>query len=284
MAIRKQNGTAVVQQPAPSRGAVATRPSSEMSDFGSISTSDVIMPRLKLLQGMSPEVKTDPRQFIQGEFFHSGMGECIGDVLNVVPVMKQDTTWDLWGDRDSNDGLLAQADENGRWLPGYENREFVINRRKVYTRENMYKSGLNAFGSSDPNNPRSKPMLAETYRVIFWLLDYNEASPVMFIASRMLGLRVKELLTRMTYRGGAGVPYYKQIFEMRSNLDRYKSNEYFTPHFTPNGELNDEELADRIKATNNALQGRKVKVEDEGGDEGRGGPRGPVDASDRASY
>jgi hypothetical protein len=232
---------------------------------------------------MSPEVKADPRSNIQGEWYHSGLGHCLGTTLKVVPVIKQNTTFDLWGDRDSNEGLLAQANEDGEWLPGYANREFVINRRKINTGENMYKSGLNAFGSSDPNNPNSKPMLAETYRIILFILDHPDASPVMFVASRMLGLRVKELLTRMTYRGGTGVPYYRQVFEMRSNLDRYKSNEFFTPHFTSLPDLEDDELAERIRSINNGLQGRKVKTV-EGDDEGGRGPRAAVDASDRASY
>jgi hypothetical protein len=283
MAIRKSNGTPAVQ---PARQqAVATTGPADMSAFGTISKSDVIMPRLKLLQGMSPEVKSDPRAAIQGEFWHTGLGECIGDNLSIIPVLKQDTTWDLWDDRDGAGGLLAQADEEGRWLNGAENKELVIGRRKVFTDANMYKSGLNQFGSSDPNNPRSKPLLAETYRIILWLVDYPEASPVMFIASRMLGVRVKELLTRMQYRNGSGTPFYRQVFEMRSNLDRYKSNEYFTPHFSPLPPLEDDELAQRIKAANAALQGRRIKVEDDAAeDSGPRGPRGPVDASEKASY
>ena len=284
MAIRKPaNGTPAVQSVR--QQALSTTAPSDMSAFGTISSADVIMPRLKLLQGMSPEVKSDPRAAIQGEFWHTGLGECIGDTLRIIPVLKQPTTWDLWDDRDGAGGLLAQADEEGRWLNGAENKEFVVGRRKIYTDANMYKSGLNNFGTSDPNNPRSKPMLAETYRLILWLYDYPEASPVMFIASRMLGIRVKELLTRMQYRNATGIPFYRQVFEMRSNLDRYKCNEYFTPHFSPVDELPDDDTAERIKATNAALQGRKIKVEDDAAeDAGPRGPRGPVDASEKASY
>lgn len=255
--------------------AVRNEAMSSVGDFGGIAPGEVTLARIKLIQGMSPELQNADQypNVRNGEFFHTVSGDTLGKALTIIPVWKQ-KTYELWGDRDSNQGLLATADADGNWDKPHH--KFEIPTRggivRADTKANVQASGLLNFGTSDPSNPKSKPLVAETFRLVIYLVDHPTLSPVLGIFSRMSALRIKELLTRIQMRAAQGEPVNEQVFDMRATLDRYGANQYFTPHFSNLSRLRDPDLAARIQGLARSMSAAtRVKSSDEE-DEGRPAP------------
>lgn len=269
----------------PQRREIAHYSEAEQSlqDFGGIASDEIILPRCKLMNGQSPEVQ-NPEQFPHaknGEFFHTVSGTSLGKAVKIIPIWKK-KTFELWGDRDSNQGLLATADADGVWDKPHHKFQIPVKNSRVVlnvdTKANVEASGLLRFGTSDPSNPKSKPLLAETFRLVVYLPEMPQLSPVMCIYSRMAALRTKELLTRMQMRIGMGEPIPEQVFEMRSNLDTYGPNKYFAPHFSNLPRHHDADLAARIASLARSMQSAvRVRASDEGDEhDGETAPRARV--------
>src|SRR5262245_35241840 len=93
---------------------VATDQRQLIEGFGNVTAQDMIVPRLKLLQGLSPEVQENPRQFVPGEFYHSILGDMLGDSILTVPLQVMRTI-ELWAPRDDGQGLLARSVDGQTW-------------------------------------------------------------------------------------------------------------------------------------------------------------------------
>lgn len=211
-----------------------------------VDLADMILPYIKLLQGLSPEVKEDPRKFVQGEWLHTILDECMGKVVrvNVLGFVK---TIELWAPRGMNMSQpLARSLDGMTWDRPHTNFDVVDAGVKMQWRTmgSVPESGLTEFGTSNPNNPKSAPAAAETFRIFLNLLDYEEASPVIYVASRTAVRPVKEMLTRLNML--RRVPHYAHIFNLTAVTQVNGPNSYFVPAFKPAGQADASEL-DRLK-------------------------------------
>ena len=231
--------------------------------FGNISASDMVVPRLKLLQGLSPEVKDDPRTNIQGEWYHTIHGGVLGNSLTVVPLQIQRSI-ELWAPRNSGDGLLARSTDGINWDKPHARFEVMIDGRKHVweTRGSVGESGLAEFGTSKPGNPKSPPAAALTYRLALYLLEHEPLSPALYIASRMATRGVQDLITRVQARHMAGMPFYLQQYRLDSVLAKRNQDEFFTPSFKNAKNVEDADLKERLLGLSQAMATLNVTTED----------------------
>ena len=233
--------------------------------FGNVTAKDMIVPRLKLLQGLSPEVTEDPRKFFRGEFFHSVVGECIGESLTVVPLQIQRTI-ELWAPRDDERGILARSMDGVHWDKPNTKFEVRIRGRKVIwdTAETVGDSGLADFGSSDPSNPRSAPVASLTYRLALFMPDKEDWGPCLMICAKTATRPIMDLISRVNLRHLAGTPFYAQKYNLsaikRSNEQKY---EWHIPAFRNDGNIDDYNLRDRLKGMAEAMATLNVRAQDD---------------------
>jgi hypothetical protein len=182
--------------------------------------SDLILPYLKLLQGLSPEVKEDPRKYIQGEWLHTILDECLGDSVpvNVLGFVK---SIELWAPREMNEVQpLARSLDCVNW--DRPHHSFTVKHRGQTlvwnTGADVASSGLTDFGTSDPSNPKSAPAAAETFRLFLNLIEQPEASPVVYVASRTAVRPVKEMLTKLAMT--RSIPHWAHVFDLKAVTQR----------------------------------------------------------------
>lgn len=254
--------------------------------FGNIDATDMIIPKLKLLQGLSPEVKEDPRNFFQGEFYHSSLGECMGSNLKVVPLQIR-KSHELWAPRDTSEGLLASCNDGVHWDKPHTKFRVRIKGREVTwdTKGSLEESGLDQFGTSDPGNPKSPPAASLTYRIAFWLMDHPELSPVLMITSRTAAITTKEMVSRMLARHNKRIPFFTQLYDMAAVQRQKASNEWYVPIWRGLGQIEDRDLAEDMEARAMSMRTMNVRTEDmrPNDDEGGGQARPAEEGSHRQS-
>lgn len=252
---------------------------SPRESFGNRNIQDMIVPRLKLLQGLSPEVKQSDGELVAGRWYHSVADEMLGKEIRIVPVLVQGT-FAAWTPRVRGGGepqLLFSSLDRETW--DRPNEEFPVTLeggRKVTWRTgsdvgDTRHGDLTAWGSSDPDNPKSPPAAALTYRCIFFLMDRPEPLPVMYIASRTAIQPIKELITKVEFRG---VHQCGQIFKAKVVEKSKDGTSWFAPSFEADGVVEDKQLFEMLCTQGRSFDRnfKRVKASDEseeGGEERR---------------
>lgn len=232
--------------------------------FGNVTARDMVVPRLKMLQGLSPEVIEDSRNNPPGELYHSTLGSPIGKQLIVVPLQIMRTI-ELWSPRDSNEGLLARSTDGINWDKPHTKFDVRIEGKKYTweTKGSVGESGLAEFGTSKPHNPKSAPAAALTYRLALWLLEHTELSPCLMITSRMATRPTQDLITRISTRHGGGTPFFAQRYKLISQHMIRGPNQFYVPSFRNDGNIEDKDLLATLQSTAKAMATINVRAEDE---------------------
>lgn len=153
---------------------------SGLEDLGK---EDFKLPVLKVLQGMSPELREYPDVADAGLFWATSLKMALGTELYVtVAAVKRRVT--LWAPREMKvKRMLARSNDCYNW--DKPNQEFEIRHKHApnkpviwRTKSNVLHSGLTNWGTSDPDNSDSKPAAQESYEYLLVLNDYPELSPI----------------------------------------------------------------------------------------------------------
>lgn len=194
--------------------------------FGNTDSSDFIVPRMKLLQGISPELQ----QFEQarsGEFWHTILNESFGAEMSVVPVRCQ-KTYALWAPRNDERGMLALASDAIHWdIPDLE---FEVKHKNVKSPvkyslgKTVEESGLAKFGSMIPDDPTSPPAAALTYQMLFVDPNRMEIGPFIVFNTRSSVKPGKELISKIDLRA---VDHFAQRYTMRAVAAKNKDGQEF---------------------------------------------------------
>lgn len=209
-----------------------------------VDNQDVAIPRLKLAQAMSPEVK-DLKICEEGDLFHSITKEVIckkGDMIEIVPIA-QAKEYILWRDRKSGGGIMARAKrvlDGGRirykWdKPNTKFDDKVNGQTKVEYVTKVYidEDGLGAWGSQLPGNAESPPAATEHFNWLFAIPSRGyELVAVTF--SRTSAIKAKEL-GAMIKMGSA--PLFARRFNLGSYMENKNNNTYANYGFRPAGFL-----------------------------------------------
>ena len=179
--------------------------------LGNLDVSDVKPPMVKLLQATSPEAAEQPGARA-GEFWLTGQNINLGPEITGTPILlrKSYVIWNPTRGLDSK-GPLATAGDGIHWdTPNQEFTVFFPNNQTPYTwrtKRTVAESGLDKFGSSQPDNPRSKPAASLTYQML-WAFKLPDGRPQLGVITN----------------SSAGIKPAKELFGMidgRKPLDHY---------------------------------------------------------------
>jgi hypothetical protein len=219
------------------------RAKSTGASLGNVDGSDLKPPRLKLLAGMSPEVMSGTPGAVPGNFWltihNINLGQSV--VITAVLVRK---SYHIWAPKTQANadqkGPLATASDGIHW--DTPNQVFEVrfpNNPKTY----QWKIGklvtdfsANRFGSSQPEDPKSKPMATLTYDVLVlvdlpngrkqlavWTSARTGVTPTQNWCSTMLAMGIDFYYQR--YRvvvgkktGPSGDPYFTYDYQYIGNV------------------------------------------------------------------
>jgi len=202
--------------------------------IGNIDSSDRIIPRVKLIQAISPELIDFP-DAKAGQFWHTIAQQSLGPVLKAVPIIIR-KSYVLWAPRNDDRGILARAMDGIHWVPA--NAEFTVRPKGspkdiIYrTAETVAESGLDQFGTSIPGDDNSPPAASLTYNMMWHLLDYPELSPSIIINTRSSVKPMQQLLSRIDAKP---VPHYVQVYNIGSVQQKGPEGPYFNFTYTGAG-------------------------------------------------
>jgi hypothetical protein len=194
--------------------------------IGNIDSTDRVIPRVKLIQAISPELQ-DFDTAKAGQFWHSVAQENLGPSLKAVPIVIR-KSYVLWAPRNDDRGILARAMDGVRWEPA--NAEFRVKPKGsptevVYkTADTVAKSGLAEFGTSIPGDPNSAPAASLTYNMLWYFIDFPELSPSVIINTRSSIKPMQQLLSRIDSKP---VPHFCQVYDITSVQQKGAEGPYF---------------------------------------------------------
>lgn len=230
-----------------------------------ITGADVQTPRIKLLQGTSPELELYENART-GTFWHDmaevGMGTEVP--LTFLYVDKRAL---LWRPRPEG-GILARSDDLITWVPSGKKFEVKLAKsEKIVTWDtgrNVVQSGLLEWGSSDPDNGASQP--AGTLMFNFLARfggDFSYLPPAVVTLQRTSAKVGRKLLGRLKVMNGA--PLYGIRLVMSRFQDDGQGQKFWNYKFEVKGLVDDEQEFNENKTIYEAVKrvGLKVREEDE---------------------
>lgn len=228
-----------------------------------INRDDVALPRIALLQALSPQVSEGSGR--PGEFYHLLAEENLGQKLEVIPVIIS-RSFLLWKPRSDGGGLLARADDGIHWSPANAQFEVKVNGKEVKwaTADTVAKSKLDSWGSSDPSDPQSLPAATKLLNVLFYLPEYPELSPSVYSLQRSALKNGKKFVGKLTM---SQAPSFGLRYILTSTKVVGPKGEYMAPVFTPDGYVQDEGLYAHLKEMYEHFEKEGIVVQEKGLDD-----------------
>lgn len=153
-----------------------------------MSPEDIDTPRLKLIQGISPELE-QYNKLRAGHFFHTAAEHIFDEPFRAV-TLYYDRRFILWNPQDSGGGILARADDGIHWSPPNQEFEVKLNKKdgghKVIwkTAPTVSESGLAEWGTQNPADPNSPPACTRMLNFLLAFPDFPDLMPAVFTFQR----------------------------------------------------------------------------------------------------
>lgn len=215
-----------------------------------LDTSDMTVPRIKLLQAISPEV-SEFENAKAGEFWHTLAEQTLGRELLIVPVYV-DKRYILWRPRKAGGGILARADDGINWNPPNITFDITLPETKKsvkwttggdivdaqgrVTAKNVGTvdaSGLAEWGSYDPNDPNSQPAATLMYTLVIALPDYPDLGFAQLTLQRGSVRIARDLVGKLKI---SKAPSYGRVFRMSQFDDKNSTGDaYYNYRFKAEG-------------------------------------------------
>lgn len=199
----------------------------QKAKIGNVDSSDRIIPRIKLIQAISPEITDFPGRARAGQFWHTIAQEDLGPKITAIPIIIQ-KSYVLWAPRGDDRGILARARDGVHWDPA--NAEFTVKPKgsaqqiTYKTKETVAESGLDQFGTSIPGDQQSAPAASLTYIMMWWLPEFPELSPSLIINTRSSVKPMQQLLSRIDSKP---VAHFVQVYDIGSVQQKGAEGTYF---------------------------------------------------------
>ena len=213
-----------------------------------IEHDDVSVPRLKLAQGMSQEVKDGHMK--EGDLYVNLTGEVVaakGEELRVI-VVARGKEFILWKDRKQGGGIFTRAhrvEVDGavryRWDNPGEIFEHKIGGKipvKWTTAEFIEDDGLGEWGSEIPGDATSGIAATAHFNYVVVLPDYDNMVCALSL-SRSQAKRAKDLNGILKL---SSLPIFSRYFKLTSEEESKDDQTYANYRFRPAGTIQEEEL------------------------------------------
>ncbi len=223
------------------------------SGLAGLDASDFIIPRVKLLQGLSPELQAFENAKA-GTFWMNVLDLPLGEALEFIPCSNRKRYLLLPPMGDSR-GVLARADDGVHWKPAKGEWQVKLKGVKnpvtwVLDAETVRESGLAEFGTSNPDDPDSNPAATLFYEFLVYLPKYPQVSPTLISLARSQAKKAKDLQSKIEFRKA---PMQSQKFLMTPFTDNGAEGDFFNVAFANNGWATEQEfelckgIAERFK-------------------------------------
>ena len=244
-----------------------------------IGAEDVTIPRIKLAQGLTPEVKdgTVP----DGCLFLNVSGEILaapGDPLRFTPVAvgKEFILWNP----SRGDGILARARRvfdggRARYEWDKKNETFSVkfkNSPKIKWTTMTYvdENGMDQWGSAIPGDKDSGIAATAHHNYVVVLPDHGNMVCALSL-SRSQVKRAKDL-NALLKMGNA--PIFARVFEVRSDGEKNDEGEFFNYKFVPAGFVEKSDDFEAFKGLNDGFKERGFNVDQSDEDDEDGATSG----------
>jgi len=231
--------------------------------------SDVVIPRIKLLQGLSAEVEQYD-EAKTGEFWHTGLDISLGKSFRFV-VGDRRKKYLLQAPIQDGQGLLARADDAVTWdrLGSWQIKIKGVKNPVTWeiTNLDVEKSGLTKWGTMIPEDEDSPPAATLFYDYLVELPDYPELGPaVISLARSQIKKAKKGLNDKIAMHGNNNRPMQALVFEANSIDDSSDGQDFKNWMFKSAGFVQDEAFFNRMLEYRGSLANLRIK--DEGTYEG----------------
>jgi len=246
-----------------------------------IGAEDIAMPRLKLGQAMTPEVK-DQKIANEGDLIHSITKEVLckaGETLRFIPVAYS-KEFILWYDRKGphGGGIAARArkvrDKNGdfryKWDKPHQTFTDKLGGKisvEYKTAEYIDQDGLGEWGSSIQGDPESGPAASEHHNYVIMLPDHDNQMIALSL-SRTAAKKAREF-NAMLKLGPA--PTFARIYELSSFMDKADENTFANYQFSSKFDVvKNENFFKALLDLHESLRTKGVNVDYSDVEEGQG--------------
>ena len=194
-----------------------------------IETTDCAIPRLKIMQGLSPE--KEQFSFLKsGDFFHTA-NEIVLEQPILATVILVDKRYILWRPRDMGGGILARANDARHWIPANQTFHVKLDKKDGganvtwTTTSTVISSGLAEWGSMNPEDPQSAPAATLMYNLLLAFPAQPELSPAILTLQRT-GVKAAQALN-MKFKTLAR-PTFQSVIRFTSFLDHSGANDFYS--------------------------------------------------------
>lgn len=228
-----------------------------------VGAGDIETPRIKLIQGLSPEIQTfeDAKP---GQFWHTTAQISFGPDVEIVPVYT-DIRAILWRPREAGGGILARSDDGVTWNPANTTFEVKLDRRdgghvvKWTTKPTVAASRLLEWGSMNPTDPNSQPAATKMYNLVVCLPEYPELGPAVVTLQRS-GVKVaRKFMGQLKL---IRAPSFGCRFIMASLLENGPSGDFYNYSFRANGFVEDEDEFEAYKQWYETFKAQGLTIQD----------------------
>lgn len=227
-------------------------------------SSDVVLPRIKLLQGISPEVTSFENAKV-GNFWHTGMDMDLGANLRFV-IADRRKKYLLSAPMEDGQGVLARADDARTWntLGEWQVKQKGVKQPVTWKISDLdvEKSGLTKWGTYNPADEDSGPAATLFYDYLVFLPDHLDLGPAIISLARS-GIRKakKGLNDKISLHANNGRPMQALVFKASSTDEQSDSGGYKGWQFQADGFNMSEDLFRVAREHVGALA--NVKIADE---------------------
>lgn len=203
--------------------------------------SDFVVPRIKLLQGLSEEVK-NYEDAKAGEFWMTVADKPLGSSLDIIVCANTKRLLLLAPITDSR-GVLARADDCKHWSP--PEGEFQIKLKNVKQpvtwtlAPTVAESGLAEFGSSNPDDPDSPPAATLFYDYLVLLPEHPDLGPCIVSLARSAAKKAKDLNGKLEL---GGQPIQSMLVTMGVMDDKSDEGDFYNYTFRRSGWVTEEQF------------------------------------------
>jgi hypothetical protein len=228
-------------------------------------SSDVVIPRIKLLQGISPEVE----QFNEakaGNYWHTGLDMSLGSEMKFVVVDRR-KKYLLQAPIQDGQGILARADDAKTWDRTGKWQVKIKGVKNPVTWEisdlDVEESGMTKWGTSIPENEDSPPAATLFYDYLVFLPDHMDLGPaVISLARSQIKKAKKGLNDKISMHGNNGRPMQALVFVATVVEEQSEGQTYKNWAFRSGGFVQDEAQYKMFTEYRGALA--NLKIQDEG--------------------
>lgn len=264
MATKDTKGTDVAVAKDPNAGLPAYLQGQSYKNEDNFDSSDVVLPRIKLMQGISPEISEFDEAKI-GEFWHTGADINLGPSFKFV-VADRRKKYLLSAPLEDGQGVLARADDAMTWntLGEWSVKQKGVKQpvKWAITDLDVKKSGLAEWGTYNPEDEDSGPAATLFYDYLVFLPDHLDLGPaIISLARSSIRTAKKGLNDKIQMHATNGRPMQALVFEAGSADETSDSGGYKNWRFKSAGFNMDEDLFHTAMEHRGALA--SIRIADE---------------------